>query len=185
MPDHINLRRRPLAGLCDNIRRMRQTTLLVLLLATSLSAVQSPSQPSWPAQEEEILRHFQTIVRMDTTDPPGTPPGGEKPVAEYLKQVFDSADASLKRARELEPNNVAVLRGAALLAETLGRFDESGALLRQSLERDPLLPSGHAELGRVLLATGKLVAAEASLRTTLEIDPELLAAHAGIALTLL
>ena len=96
-----------------------------------------------------------------------------------------AAEVSLKRARELEPNNVAVLRGAALLAETLGRFDESGALLRQSLERDPLLPSGHAELGRVLLATGKLVAAEASLRTTLEIDPELLAAHAGIALTLL
>ena len=92
---------------------MRQTTLLVLLLATSLSAVQSPSQPSWPAQEEEILRHFQTIVRMDTTDPPGTPPGGEKPVAEYLKQVLEKEGipVQLFALEPNRPNVVARLKG--------------------------------------------------------------------------
>ena len=90
-----------------------------------------------------------------------------------------AAEVSLKRARELEPSNAAVLRGAALLAETLGRFDESATLLRQALERDPLPSTGHTDLGRVLLGAGKYVAAEASFRKTLEINPELLAAHAG------
>jgi hypothetical protein len=61
---------------------MRKTLLLSLVLSTSLSATQSPGQPNWTAVEEETLRHFQALVRMDTTDPPGTPPGGEKPVAE-------------------------------------------------------------------------------------------------------
>ena len=51
---------------------MRTTAVLLLLLATSLSAGQAPSQPNWTAVEEETLRHFQAMVRMDTTDPPGT-----------------------------------------------------------------------------------------------------------------
>ena len=92
---------------------MRKTTLLVLLFAASLSATQSPSQPNWPALEEEILRHFQTIVRMDTTDPPGTPPGGEKPVAEYLKQVLEKEGIPVQ-VFALEPNRpniVARLKG--------------------------------------------------------------------------
>ena len=76
-----------------------------------------------------------------------------------------------------------MLNGAALLAETLGRLDESVALYRQALARDPLLSFGHLNLGRLLLTTGELVAAEASFRKALEITPEYPAAHAGIALT--
>jgi hypothetical protein len=68
---------------------MRKTLPLLLFLTASLSATQATSQPNWSAVDEETLRHFQALVRMDTTDPPGTPPGGEKPVAEYVKQVLD------------------------------------------------------------------------------------------------
>jgi hypothetical protein len=68
---------------------MRKSLLLLLVLSTSLSATQAPSQPNWAAVEEETLRHFQALVRMDTTDPPGTPPGGEQPVADYVKQVLE------------------------------------------------------------------------------------------------
>ena len=72
-----------------------------------------------------------------------------------LRESYDfdwaAAEVSLKRARELEPSNADVLRGAAFLAETLGRFDESVALFRQALERDPLNTESHSNLGRVLL----------------------------------
>src|SRR5918993_229711 len=62
-----------------NIRRMRQTALLLVVLATSLTAAQGPQQPNWTAIEEETLRHFQAMVQMDTTDPPGTPKRGPPP----------------------------------------------------------------------------------------------------------
>ena len=92
---------------------MRKTSLLLLLLTTGLSATQTPSQPDWPAVDEETLRHFQAVVRMDTTDPPGTPPGGERPVAEYVKQVLDKEGipAQLYALEPNRPNVVARLKG--------------------------------------------------------------------------
>jgi len=87
---------------------MRTTALLTLLLATSLTA-QTPAQPNWTAIEEETLRHFQAIVQMDTTDPPG----GEKPVADYLKQVLEKEGIPVE-VFALEPNRpniVARLKG--------------------------------------------------------------------------
>jgi tetratricopeptide (TPR) repeat protein len=61
--------------------------------------------------------------------------------------------------------------GMGMLAGTLGRVDESVALFRQALERDPLNPGVHIELGLALLAAGKLEAAEASFRKYLELSP--------------
>ncbi|MGE0461857.1 MAG: M20/M25/M40 family metallo-hydrolase [Vicinamibacterales bacterium] len=92
---------------------MRKTALFLLLLATSLSAAQAPQQPNWTAVEEETLRHFQAIVQMDTTDPPGTPPGGEKPVADYLKQVLEKEGIPVQvfALEANRPNIVARLKG--------------------------------------------------------------------------
>jgi acetylornithine deacetylase/succinyl-diaminopimelate desuccinylase-like protein len=92
---------------------MRTIPLLFLLLATSLSATQSPSQPNWTAVEEETMQHYQAIVRMDTTDPPGTPPGGEKPVADYLKQVLEKEGIPVQvfALEANRPNVVARLKG--------------------------------------------------------------------------
>ncbi len=92
---------------------MRATIPMLLVLATSLSAMQAPSQPDWAALEEETLRHFQAIVRMDTTDPPGTPPGGEKPVADYLKQVLEQEGIPVEvfALEANRPNVVARLKG--------------------------------------------------------------------------
>ena len=105
----------------------------------------------------------------------------------HIERVYDfdwaAAEVSLKRARELEPNNPYMLRQEALLAETLGRLDESVALYRQALERDPLLSVAHVEFGWILLARGNLVDAEASFRKSLEITSEFPIAHAGIATT--
>src|SRR5438309_11570491 len=55
-----------------------------VVAAITISA-QAPAEPDWQPIEEEALRHFQTLVRMNTTDPPG----GEKPAAVFLKQVLE------------------------------------------------------------------------------------------------
>lgn len=87
---------------------MRTSTLALVVLTTSLAAAQS-SQPDWSGVEQETLRHFQAIVAMDTTDPPG----GEKPVADYLKGVLEKEGIPVE-VFALEPNRpniVARLKG--------------------------------------------------------------------------
>jgi TolB-like protein/DNA-binding winged helix-turn-helix (wHTH) protein/Flp pilus assembly protein TadD len=92
-----------------------------------------------------------------------------------IARIYDfdwtAAEASMTRARELEPGKVSVLLGLGILAGTLGRLDESVASLRQALERDPLNPAIHIELGLAQLSTGNPAAAEASFRTYLELSP--------------
>ena len=68
--------------------RLVRHTVTALLLAVCIPATgfgQSKSQPDWKAVEEETLEHFQAVLRLDTSNPPGN----ERLVAEYLKQVFD------------------------------------------------------------------------------------------------
>ena len=67
------------------------------VLSVSLSA--QAQQPDWNAFDEETMRHFQTLLRFDTTDPPGN----EKPAADYLKQVFEKEGIPVK-VFALEPN---------------------------------------------------------------------------------
>jgi len=88
---------------------MRAALLVASLLSTSLVA-QTPAQPDWAKIDEETLRHFLAIVRMDTTDPPG----GEKPVVDYLKQVLE-AEGIAVQTFALEPNRpnlVARIKGS-------------------------------------------------------------------------
>ena len=88
---------------------MKKSLLLLtaVLSSASLSA-QSPT-PNWPAIEAETLKHFQAIIKMDTTDPPG----GEKPVADYLKQVLEAEGIPVQVfAKEPNrPNIVARIKG--------------------------------------------------------------------------
>ena len=58
---------------------MRLTLLLAAITSTSLLA--QPAQPDWAKVEEETMRHFQAILKMDSTDPPGK----EDHVVAYLK----------------------------------------------------------------------------------------------------
>jgi acetylornithine deacetylase/succinyl-diaminopimelate desuccinylase-like protein len=88
---------------------MRATFLAFALLSTTLMA-QTPAQPDWAKVDEETLKHFLAIIKMDTTDPPG----GEKPVVDYLKQVLE-ADGIPVRTYALEanrPNLVARIKGS-------------------------------------------------------------------------
>jgi acetylornithine deacetylase/succinyl-diaminopimelate desuccinylase-like protein len=86
---------------------MRITLLVVTFGSTALLA-QGPT-PNWSAIEAETLKHFQAIVKMDTTDPPG----GEKPVADYLKQVLEAEGIAVQvfSKEPNRPNIVARLKG--------------------------------------------------------------------------
>ena len=89
---------------------MRIAAVICLALTAAHSAAQRVPEPNWTAVEEETLRHFQAIVRMDTTDPPG----GEKPVADYLKSVLEHEGIPVQ-VFALEPNRpniVARLKGS-------------------------------------------------------------------------
>jgi acetylornithine deacetylase/succinyl-diaminopimelate desuccinylase-like protein len=53
--------------------------------ASSRLLAQAPAAPDWKALEDEIMRHFQAVMRIDTRNPPGN----EDDVVRYLKQVLD------------------------------------------------------------------------------------------------
>jgi len=80
--------------------------------AASIAAsglVQSGSQPDWKAIEDETTRHYQAVLRLDTSNPPGN----ETQVAEYVKQVLDKEGIPAKIVA-LDPkraNVVARLKG--------------------------------------------------------------------------
>jgi len=86
-------------------------TLLVLLIpSTPQQASQPASQPDWSKVEEESMRHFQAILRLDTSNPPGN----EGVVVEYLKSVLDREGIETKifALDPKRPNLVARLRGS-------------------------------------------------------------------------
>lgn len=87
---------------------MKKTLLLASAALASVS-LSAQSQPNWTAIEAETLKHFQAIIRMDTTDPPG----GEKPVTDYLKQVLEAEGIAVQVfAKEAHrPNLVARIKG--------------------------------------------------------------------------
>jgi TolB-like protein/Tfp pilus assembly protein PilF len=95
---------------------------------------------------------------------------------------WSGADASYKRALELAPGNTMVVRRAATLAATLGRFDEAIELDRRAIELDPLSVAAHYNLGLHAWYAGRLGEAESGMRKVLELNPEYPFAHLMIGL---
>ena len=87
----------------------RLVCLAAFLLYSNLVAVEPIRPTNWPAVNEESLRHFSALVRLDTSDPPG----GERLAVEYLKSVLDAAGIENKVFSNdpNRPNLVARLRG--------------------------------------------------------------------------
>ena len=83
------------------------STLLLTVLAI-LSTAQT-SQTDQAKIEEETMRHFQAILRFDTSNPPGN----EKLVVDYLKSVLEQEGIETKvfALDPQRPNLVARLRG--------------------------------------------------------------------------
>jgi acetylornithine deacetylase/succinyl-diaminopimelate desuccinylase-like protein len=71
---------------------------------------QVPAAPDWKALEDEMMRHYQAVLRLDTTNPPGN----ERRAVGYLKQVLDQAGVpnQVFALDENRPNIVARLEGS-------------------------------------------------------------------------
>ena len=86
----------------------RLTTIGITLASITVLA-QTPKQPDWKALEDETMRHYQAVLRLDTRNPPGN----EHIVAEYVKQVLDKEGISsqIVGSDMKRPNLIARLKG--------------------------------------------------------------------------
>src|SRR5687767_6801954 len=91
---------------------MRAASLLAVMALTVVcpGSAQSPSQADGARFEEEALRHYQALLRFDTSDPPGN----EQPAAEYLKQVLEQEGIPVETfaLEKHRPNVIARLKGS-------------------------------------------------------------------------
>jgi acetylornithine deacetylase/succinyl-diaminopimelate desuccinylase-like protein len=105
--------------------------LLIPLLALSCCAGSlvhaQPRQPDWPSIEAETMRHFQALLRLDTSDPPGT----EREAVAYLKRVLEAEGIPVETFA-LEPHRPNLV-----------------ARLRASGAKRPLLIMGHTDVVNV------------------------------------
>ena len=89
---------------------MRTLTAFACVCAAAALAAQTPQSPDWTKIDAEALKHFQALVRMNTTDPPGD----EKPAVEYLKQALEAEGIPVQvfALEEHRPNLIARLKGS-------------------------------------------------------------------------
>ena len=99
---------------------------VLMLLGLSVALAQ-PAGPDWKSVEAETLKHFQSLIKFDTSDPPGN----EKPAADYLKQVLEAEGIPVEVV-SLEPNRPNVI----------ARLKGSGA-------KRPILIMGHTDVVNV------------------------------------
>src|SRR5580693_1812757 len=97
----------------------------LLLFALLLPAV--AQTPDWTKVNEEAMRHYQALVRIDSTDPPGN----ETKVADYVKKVL-----------EAEGIPVIVAAKDPARANIIARVKGNGS-------KKPLLIMGHSDEVRV------------------------------------
>ncbi|MGH9255265.1 MAG: M20/M25/M40 family metallo-hydrolase [Vicinamibacterales bacterium] len=101
--------------------------LAILLLVSQGVSGRQVASPDWSRVEDETLRHFQALVRFDTSDPPGN----EKPAADYLRQVLEKEGIPVQTFA-LEPNRPNVV-----------------ARLKGNGSKRPLLLMGHTDVVNV------------------------------------
>jgi acetylornithine deacetylase/succinyl-diaminopimelate desuccinylase-like protein len=99
---------------------------LLVLCFFALSSLAQPA-PDWTKIQEETLRHYQALIRLDTTDPPGH----ETRAVEYVKGVLD-AEGIPNEVLALEPDR----------ANLVARLKGSGA-------KRPILIMGHTDTVQV------------------------------------
>ncbi len=84
-------------------------TLSAIAVWSAVAIAQDRREPDWTGLQDETMRHFQAILRLDTSNPPGN----EVAVTNYLKQVFEKEGIPVQIfARDpSRPNLVARLKG--------------------------------------------------------------------------
>jgi acetylornithine deacetylase/succinyl-diaminopimelate desuccinylase-like protein len=112
---------------------MKTIVLGMITAAAALIMQNRAQQPDWTALEQETLGHYQALLRMDTSNPPGN----EHLAAEYIKQVLDK-DGIPAQILALDPNRSNVV-----------------ARLKGSGRKRPILVMGHTDVVTVDAAKWK------------------------------
>ncbi|HJR61901.1 MAG TPA: M20/M25/M40 family metallo-hydrolase [Vicinamibacterales bacterium] len=105
---------------------MRRICLLPAVFV-ALAGFAQGSGPAWGTINDETMRHFQALLKFDTSDPPGQ----EKPAVDYLR-----------RALEAEGIPVEIVFTEANRPNLIARLKGSGA-------KRPLLIMGHTDVVNV------------------------------------
>ncbi len=87
------------------------------------------------------------------------------------------AEAVYRRILEVAPHNIRALTFIAMRAFDAGRYEESVALLQQTLKLDPIRSTLHRNLALARLAQGLPGKALESIDRAIELDPELALNH--------
>ena len=85
---------------------------------------------------------------------------------------WKGAEASLRKAAELEPGSAEVLRYQSGLYLTLGRVDEALEFYKKVVALDPLHASSYSHLGYLHYFVGQNQQAEAALRKASDLNPQ-------------
>ncbi len=85
---------------------------------------------------------------------------------------FAAAEAELRRASELAPQNATVTAALALLLSSLGRLEEGIALTQRAIALDPLRIGSHFNLATYLTALDRYDEAEAAMRQVISLQPQ-------------
>ncbi|HEX6030132.1 MAG TPA: protein kinase [Tepidiformaceae bacterium] len=97
-----------------------------------------------------------------------------------IQRVHDwdwkGAEASVRRALELDPSNAETLRAAGSIAHGSGRNEEARAYFLRSIELDPLVSAGYTGLAQVYRAMDRLPDSEQAMRKAMELSPQRLGA---------
>lgn len=93
-------------------------------------------------------------------------------IQEQVDFDWAGADASFRKAVELEPGNPESLDMAASSAVILGRFDRALPLSRRAVDVDPLNAESWEILGETKFLMGQLDEATADIKKALELNPD-------------
>jgi len=103
---------------------MKRILTLTFLAAAIARTAQAQPPIDWKAVEAETLQHFQALVRIDTSNPPGN----ETRAVEYVKQVLDKEGIPYQ-----------VFAGDASRANLVTRIKGNG-------KKKPILVMGHTDV---------------------------------------
>ena len=120
---------------------------------------------------EGAIERFQQALELD--------PGNAKDYYIYLGRAhemlnrLEEAEASYRKAIELDPDYIRAYINLGCTFLDQGRFYEAEASFRKALELDPDYARAYNNLADSLLHQGRLAEAETSIRRAIELDPRL------------